>query len=111
MHTHVADITMPEEEEVHLAAEGFRMLADPTRLKILWALHQGESSVNCLADLVGATPTAVSQHLAKLRLAQLVQGRRQGTFVYYTLADDHVRTLLSQGLFHAEHTVSDSDSE
>src|SRR5215212_9237120 len=94
---------MPTDEQVHLAAEGFRMLADPTRIKLLWALLQGESSVNCLADLVSASPTTVSQHLAKLRLAGLVHGRRQGTFVYYTAADEHVRALLAEALFHAEH--------
>jgi DNA-binding transcriptional ArsR family regulator len=95
---------MPDDEQVHLAAEGFRMLADPTRIKILWALLQGESSVACLADLVGAAPTAVSQHLAKLRLAGLVKGRREATFVYYSAADVHVRRLLDEALFHAEHT-------
>src|SRR5690349_4973635 len=78
---------MPNDEQVHLAAEGFRLLADPTRIKILWALLQGESSVACLAELVGAAPTAVSQHLAKLRLAGLVRGRREGTLVHYSAAD------------------------
>jgi DNA-binding transcriptional ArsR family regulator len=79
-----------------------RLLADPARIKVLWALLQGESSVACLAELVGAPPTAVSQHLAKLRLAGLVRGRRQGTFIYYTAADEHVRRLLTQALYHAE---------
>lgn len=95
---------MPNDEQVHLAAEGFRLLADPTRIKILWALLQGESSVACLAELVGAAPTAVSQHLAKLRLAGLVRGRREGTFVHYSAADTHVRALLAEALFHADHT-------
>jgi DNA-binding transcriptional ArsR family regulator len=103
MHEGLPDLTMPTEEQAHLAAESFRMLADPTRIKLLWALLQGESSVNCLAELVGASPTTVSQHLAKLRLAGLVRGRRQGTFVYYTAADEHVRALLAEALFHAEH--------
>ncbi len=104
VHDGLAELTMPNDEQVHLAAEGFRMLADPTRIKLLWALLQGESSVTCLAELVGANPTTVSQHLAKLRLAGLVQGRRQGTFIYYTAADEHVRALLAEALFHAEHT-------
>ncbi len=95
---------MPNEEQVHLAAEGFRLLADPTRIKILWALLQGESSVACLAELVGVAPTAVSQHLAKLRLAGIVRGRREGTFVYYSAADVHVKHLLAEALFHADHT-------
>jgi DNA-binding transcriptional ArsR family regulator len=103
MHNGLPDFGMPNDEQVHLAAEGFRMLADPTRIKILWALLHGESSVACLADLVGAAPTAVSQHLAKLRLAGLVKGRRDGTFVYYSAADEHVQRLLDEALFHADH--------
>lgn len=107
MHTEMADFDMPNEEQAHLAAEAFRLLADPTRIKILWALLQGESSVACLAELVGATPTAVSQHLAKLRLAGLVRGRREGTFVYYSAANVHVQRLLDEALFHADHTDRD----
>ncbi|GAA2400796.1 metalloregulator ArsR/SmtB family transcription factor [Actinomadura vinacea] len=107
MHASMPDFQMPNEEQVHLAAETFRLLADPTRMKILWALLQGESSVACLADLVGAAPTAVSQHLAKLRLAGLVKGRREGTFVYYSAANVHVRRLLDEALFHADHTDRD----
>ncbi len=107
MHTALSDFDMPDEEQVHLAAESFRLLADPTRIKVLWALLQGESSVACLAELAGAAPTAVSQHLAKLRLAGLVKGRREGTFVYYSAANDHVKSLLAQGLFHADHVDRD----
>lgn len=95
---------MPNDAQANSAAESFRMLADPTRIKILWALLQGESSVTCLAELVGARPTTVSQHLAKLRLAGLVEGRREGTFVYYSAADVHVHKLLVEALFHADHT-------
>ncbi|WP_329060928.1 ArsR/SmtB family transcription factor [Amycolatopsis sp. NBC_01480] len=107
MHTELPEFDMPADEQVNLAAESFRMLADPTRIKVLWALLQGESSVACLADLTGAAPAAVSQHLAKLRLAGLVTGRREGTFVYYSAANDHVRSLLSQALFHADHVDRD----
>lgn len=104
------DFEMPVDEQVRLAAESFRLLADPTRIRVLWALLHGESSVACLAELAGATPTAVSQHLAKLRLAGLVRGRREGTFVYYSAADDHVRRLLDQALHHAEHIDRDLPS-
>ncbi|WP_236788017.1 metalloregulator ArsR/SmtB family transcription factor [Amycolatopsis sp. GM8] len=107
MHTSLPDFDMPNDEQVHLAAESFRLLADPTRIKVLWALLQGESSVACLAELAGAAPTAVSQHLAKLRLAGLVTGRREGTFVYYSAADTHVRGLLAQALHHADHVDRD----
>ncbi|MEZ0340788.1 ArsR/SmtB family transcription factor [Mycobacterium sp. pV006] len=107
MHTSLPDFQMPNEEQVHLAAESFRMLSDPTRIKVLWALLQGESSVACLAELANVAPTVVSQHLAKLRLAGLVKGRREGTFVYYSAADQHVQPLLSQALFHAGHLDAD----
>jgi len=106
VHTEDPNFSMPNEEQAALAAESFRMLGDVTRVKLLWALLQGESSVTCLAELVGATPTAVSQHLAKLRLARLVK-TREGTFVYYSAADVHVRRLLDEALFHADHTDQD----
>jgi DNA-binding transcriptional ArsR family regulator len=98
VHTSIPGSRMPDEAEVERAADAFRLLADPTRIKILWALQQGESSVACLAELVDAAPTAVSQHLSKLRLAGLVRGRRRGTFVYYTVADDQLGRLLTQAL-------------
>jgi len=103
VHNELPDFEMPDDEQVELAAEAFRLLADPNRIKILWALLQGESSVNCLAELVGANPPAVSQHLAKLRLAGLVKPRREGTFMYYAAADEHVRALLDEALHHADH--------
>jgi DNA-binding transcriptional ArsR family regulator len=94
---------MPTDDQVDLAVEAFRMLADRKRIRILWALLHGESSVNELAERVGASSSAVSQHLAKLRLAGLVQVRREGTFAYYTAADEHVHRLLDEALFHADH--------
>ncbi len=94
---------VPDDEHANLASETFRMLSDPTRVKILWSLFQGEHSVNALAEMVGAAPTAVSQHLAKLRLAGLVESRREGTYAYYRAVDEHVQRLLSEALSHAEH--------
>jgi len=96
---------MPAEEQVSAASDAFRLLSDPTRIKLLWALLQGESSVSCLADLVGASPTAVSQHLSKLRWARLVSVRREGTFAYYSAADAHVARLLAEALYHADHQM------
>lgn len=98
MHASLPGFEMPDDAQVHTAAEAFRLLSDPTRIKLLWALLQGESSVACLAELVDAAPTAVSQHLSKLRLTGVVRGRRQGTFVYYTVVDDHVREVLTAAL-------------
>jgi DNA-binding transcriptional ArsR family regulator len=113
MHKELPAFSMPHDQQVRLAADAFKMLADSNRIQILWALLQGETSVSCLAELIGATPSAVSQHLAKLRLAGLVQARRDGTYIYYTAADDHVRALLSEALFHADHTergIADDDA-
>ena len=106
MHESLPDFEMPDDAEVHVAADAFRLLADPNRIKILWALLQGETSVNCLAELVGASASSVSQHLAKLRLAGLVTVRREGTFAYYAAADAHVRRLLDEALFHADHAAN-----
>ncbi len=81
------------------------MIADPTRLRIMWSLLHGEHSVNELAEHVGARPAAVSQHLAKLRLSRLVSTRRQGTRIFYLADNDHVRRLVKEALFHADHVV------
>lgn len=95
------------DEQVELAVAGLRLLADPTRLKILWALLYGEHSVNNLAEHVGAVPAAVSQHLAKLRLARMVTTRRDGNRIFYQVTDAHIRRLVEQALFHAEHVGGD----
>lgn len=105
MHEDIKSFEMPSDQQVEAASEAFRLLADPTRIKILWALLQGESSVTCLADIVDATPTAVSQHLAKLRMSKLVRVRREGTFAFYSAADEHVARLLAEALYHADHQV------
>ena len=94
---------LPEPEAVDLAVEVFRMLADGTRVRLLWLLLDGESSVSDLADGAAKPPAAVSQHLAKLRMARLVATRRQGNQVFYRLANDHVRQLVIDAVHHAEH--------
>jgi DNA-binding transcriptional ArsR family regulator len=88
-----------------LAGETFKLLGDVTRLKILWALLHGEHSVTALAAHVGANVPAVSQQLAKLRMARLVRVRRDGNHVFYTAEDAHVRHLVEQALFHTDHVV------
>jgi DNA-binding transcriptional ArsR family regulator len=94
MHRTISNFEMPQSEVVEKAAEQLRILGDPTRLKLLWALAQGETSVACLAEIAGTTPTAASQHLAKLRMSGLVRVRRQGTFMLYTLEDEGITDLL-----------------
>lgn len=78
----------------------FKVLGDPTRLRILQQLMAGECCVNCLADELSMEQSAVSHQLRVLRDAHLVQYRRQGKTVCYSLADGHVYTLLEVGLEH-----------
>ncbi len=79
------------------------MLADGTRIRILWALIGRESSVSELAAEVGKLPAAVSQHLAKLRMSRLVATRRAGTTVFYRLENQHVAQLVTDAVHNAEH--------
>lgn len=95
------------DDEVVVAVDVLKLVADATRLRILWALLHGEHSVNQLAEHVGAKPANVSQHLAKLRLARLVTTRRAGNHVFYLASNDHVRHLVHEALSHARHVVHD----
>jgi DNA-binding transcriptional ArsR family regulator len=94
-------------EQAELAAEVFRMLADSTRVRLLWAMLDRELSVNELANLVGKPAPSVSQHLAKLRMARLVRPRREGTQVFYRVENDHVARLVRDAVFNAEHAGPD----
>jgi DNA-binding transcriptional ArsR family regulator len=98
------------EDQVNLIVEVFRMLADATRIRVLWALTEGELSVNELAEKVGKPAPSVSQHLAKLRMARLVRTRRAGTTIYYSLENEHVRQLVVDAVFNAEHAGPDVPS-
>jgi ArsR family transcriptional regulator, zinc-responsive transcriptional repressor len=92
-----------EEDQVSLVVEVFRMLADATRIQVLWALVDGELSVTELAGRVGKPAPSVSQHLAKLRMARLVRTRREATTIFYSLENEHVRQLVVDAVFNAEH--------
>ena len=91
------------DDQVDLVVEVFRMLADATRVQVLWALVGQEMSVNDLAEHVGKPAPSVSQHLAKLRMARLVRTRRDGTTIFYSLENDHVAQLVTDAVFNAEH--------
>lgn len=91
------------DDQVDLVVEVFRMLADATRVQILWALVARELSVGDLAAHIGKPAPSVSQHLAKLRMARLVRTRRDGTSIYYSLDNDHIRQLVTDAVFNAEH--------
>ena len=93
-------------EQISAAVTSFALLADPTRVQMLWALRNAELDVASLAAVAGCRPTVASQHLSKLRFAGLVEGQRRGQRVVYRLRGGHVRALLTEALFHADHHVS-----
>lgn len=97
---------LPDSEYVELAVEVFAMLADATRVRIIMALRDAEElSVNHLADIVDKSPAAVSQHLAKMRLARVVSTRQDGTRIFYRLANEHAQQLVTDAIFQAEHSL------
>lgn len=97
--------TTSAEAHVELAVEIFSMLADATRVRILLALRGGELAVGELSEAVGKTAPAVSQHLAKLRLARMVVARHEGTRVFYRRSDDHALQLVLDAMHQAEHSL------
>jgi DNA-binding transcriptional ArsR family regulator len=96
----------PSAEQLAAAAGVFALMADQTRLHLLWVLAEGEADVTALAEATGAARPAVSQHLAKLRLAGLVQPRREGRRAVYSMTDGHLRRLVLEALSRADHQVS-----
>jgi DNA-binding transcriptional ArsR family regulator len=96
----------PDRARLDAASETLRMLADPTRLHLLWVLTAGPANVGELTEATGAARTAVSQHLAKLRLAGFVDARRNGRNIVYSIHDGHLNRLILEALNHADHRVT-----
>ena len=91
---------MPDDDTLIDLSELFKVFGDSTRIKILSALSGGELCVCDISTILGMTSSAVSHQLKILKNAGLVSFRREGKTVFYSLADDHVMTILSQGLEH-----------
>ncbi len=96
----------PDPARLEAATGIFQMLADPTRLHILWLLSHGEADVTALVDACGTSRTAVSQHLAKLRFSGLVDTRKEGRRVIYRLRGGHLTRLVREGINHADHMIT-----
>ncbi|MGB3372625.1 MAG: metalloregulator ArsR/SmtB family transcription factor [Rhodococcus sp. (in: high G+C Gram-positive bacteria)] len=96
----------PDVARLTTASDAFRMLSDPTRLHILWLLDRGPADVSALTAATGASRTAVSQHLAKLRFTGMVDTRKDGRNVIYRLSDGHLARLVREGLNFADHKVT-----
>lgn len=91
---------LPREDTLLQLADLFKVFGDGTRIRILYVLFEAEVCVCDLAKLLGMTQSAVSHQLRILKQARLVKSRRDGKTIFYSLADDHVRTLLKQGTEH-----------
>lgn len=96
------DEMMPPEEELQDLADFFKIFGDETRLKILNALRCSEMCVLDIAGLLGMSQSAISHQLRLLKQMDLVKNRREGKTIFYSLADAHIVTILSQGLDHIE---------
>lgn len=91
---------MPDEELLYDLADLFKVFSDTTRIKILYSLFDEPRSVGSIAEAIGATQSAVSHQLRILKQARLVRFDRDGRSLIYSLADDHVHTMLAQGMSH-----------
>ena len=98
----IVDETMPEETELYDLAELFKVFGDSTRIRILFVLFEAEVCVCDLAQALNMTQSAISHQLKILKQNKLVKSRREGKSIFYSLADDHVRTIMSMGREHIE---------
>lgn len=96
----VESIELPDEELLYDLADLFKTFGDTTRIKILYALMECDLRVNDIANLIGASQSAVSHQLRTLKQARLVKFRKEGKSAMYSLSDDHVHTMLAQGMTH-----------
>ena len=96
----VVSDTLPPDEDLMDLAELFKIFGDTTRIRILFVLFEAEVCVCDLAEALKMTQSAVSHQLGILKRNKLVKSRREGKSVFYSLSDDHVRTIISQGMDH-----------
>lgn len=96
------DLGMLSDDEFLHVGELFKIFGDPTRVKILYALSFGEKCVCEISSIVEVSQSAVSHQLRVLKTAKLVRYKREGKTILYSLADDHVKTILSQGIEHVK---------
>ncbi len=95
---------MPAETELYDLSELFKVFGDSTRIRILFVLFEAEVCVCDLANALNMTQSAISHQLRILKANKLVKSRREGKSVFYSLSDDHVRTIIAMGLEHIEES-------
>ena len=101
----IVNETMPDENELYDLAELFKVFGDSTRIRILYVLFEAEVCVCDLAQALNMTQSAISHQLRILKQNKLVKSRREGKSVFYSLADDHVRSIIAQGREHIEEDM------
>ena len=102
MNEHIEKLKSLDDEGLYELAEFFRVFGDSTRIRIIYSLIEGELCVQDLAQVLGISQSAVSHQLQTLRANRLVKYRREGKTVYYSLADNHIFSIISQGMEHLE---------
>lgn len=102
VHAHIKISQMPEDGTLHNLADFFKVFGDATRVRILFTLAAGELCVCDIASVLHMTQSAISHQLRILKGNRLVKFRREGKTVFYSLADSHVETILTQGLSHVK---------
>lgn len=93
---------MPKDDEIYDLAEFFKVFADSTRMKMIYALMENELCVCDLANIVNTTQSAISHQLKILRQSKLVKFRKEGKVVYYSLDDEHISQIVKKGREHIE---------
>ena len=93
---------MPDEDELYDLAELFKIFGDYTRIRILFVLFESEVCVCDLAQVLNMTQSAISHQLKILKQSRLVKSRREGKSIFYSLADEHVETIIGKGREHIE---------
>ena len=97
------------DDEASELAEMFRLMGDPSRLRIILACLDQPTPVGQLAEALGLSPSLVSHHLRLLRAARVLRGRRQGKQVFYSAADDHIRRVIEDMIAHVGEPVAEVD--
>lgn len=103
VHTDIVDSVshnMPDEEMLYDLAEFYKVFADSTRIKMLYALSKAEMCVCDIAEILGVSQSAVSHQLRMLKQMKLVKYRREGKSIFYSLSDEHIESILSKGMEH-----------
>lgn len=99
------EFVLPLDEEIVDIADFFKVFGDPTRLKILFLLEQGERGVNAISEELNMQQSTISQQLKLLRARRLVRFRKDGRNVLYCLNDEHIHDILAMGIEHYQELL------